>query len=163
MKPINAACWDVVVVGGGHDDSVCAAYLAKAGKRVLVVERRSMVAGAAVTEEFSPGFRSSLAAYTVSLLQPKVIAKLSWNVTVLKWSHERSITSCRCPTAGTCWPAVAERRRKWLGFRPEMHSGYPNTNDAWKSMPMYCVRRPCRRRPTWRRAVGCGRCRSCGR
>jgi len=68
--------WDAVLIGGGHNGLVCAAYLAKAGKRVLVLERRPVVGGAAVTEEFHPGFRNSVASYTVSLLQPKVIADL---------------------------------------------------------------------------------------
>ncbi|SBV36172.1 Pyridine nucleotide-disulfide oxidoreductase domain-containing protein 2 [uncultured Stenotrophomonas sp.] len=68
--------WDAVLVGGGHNGLVCAAYLARAGKRVLVLERRDVVGGAAVTEEFHPGFRNSVASYTVSLLQPKVIAEL---------------------------------------------------------------------------------------
>jgi len=68
--------YDAILVGGGHNGLVCAAYLAKAGKRVLVLERRGVVGGAAVTEEFHPGFRNSVAAYTVSLLQPKVIEDL---------------------------------------------------------------------------------------
>ncbi|WP_234418732.1 NAD(P)-binding protein, partial [Xanthomonas fragariae] len=57
--------------------TTCAAYLAKAGKRILVLEAREVVGGAAVTEEFYPGFRNSVAAYMVSLLQPKVIADLA--------------------------------------------------------------------------------------
>lgn len=68
--------WDAILIGGGHNGLVCASYLAKAGKRVLVLERRPVVGGAAVTEEFHPGFRNSVASYTVSLLQPKVIADL---------------------------------------------------------------------------------------
>jgi phytoene dehydrogenase-like protein len=67
---------DVVIVGAGHNGLVCACYLAKAGLRVKVLERRRVVGGAAVTEEFHPGFRNSAAAYTVSLLQPKVIRDL---------------------------------------------------------------------------------------
>jgi phytoene dehydrogenase-like protein len=67
---------DVVIVGGGHNGLVCAAYLAAAGLTVTVLERRAVVGGAAVTEEFHPGFRNSVAAYTVSLLNPKVIREL---------------------------------------------------------------------------------------
>jgi phytoene dehydrogenase-like protein len=67
---------DVVIVGGGHNGLVCAAYLAAAGLKVTVLERRNVVGGAAVTEEFHPGFRNSVAAYTVSLLNPKVIRDL---------------------------------------------------------------------------------------
>ena len=67
---------DAIVIGAGHNGLVCATYLAKAGLKVTVLERRDVVGGAAVTEEFHPGFRNSVAAYTVSLLQPKVIADL---------------------------------------------------------------------------------------
>jgi len=68
--------YDVVIIGAGHNGLTCAAYLAMAGLRVKVVERRPVVGGAAVTEEFHPGFRNSVAAYTVSLLQPKIIRDL---------------------------------------------------------------------------------------
>src|SRR6201996_5870102 len=68
---------DVVIIGAGHNGLTCAAYLAKAGLRVKVVERRHVIGGAAVTEEFHPGFRNSVASYTVSLLNPKVIADLA--------------------------------------------------------------------------------------
>ncbi len=74
--PVGANERDVVVIGAGHNGLVCAFYLARAGLKVTVVERRSVVGGAAVTEEFHPGFRNSVAAYTVSLLNPKVIADL---------------------------------------------------------------------------------------
>jgi len=68
--------YDAVVVGGGHNGLTCAAYLAAAGWSVCVLERRGVVGGAAVTEEFHPGFRNSTASYTVSLLNPKVIRDL---------------------------------------------------------------------------------------
>jgi phytoene dehydrogenase-like protein len=67
---------DVVVIGAGHNGLTCACYLAAAGLRVRVVERRAIVGGAAVTEEFHPGFRNSTASYTVSLLHPQVIRDL---------------------------------------------------------------------------------------
>jgi phytoene dehydrogenase-like protein len=75
---------DVVIIGAGHNGLTCAAYLAMAGLRVHVVERRKVVGGAAVTEEFHPGFRNSVAAYTVSLLNPRVVADLKL--------HERGLT-----------------------------------------------------------------------
>ena len=65
--------YDAVIIGAGHNGLVCAFYLAQAGLKVRIVERRGIVGGAAVTEEFHPGFRNSVASYTVSLLQPKVI------------------------------------------------------------------------------------------
>src|SRR5215469_3261145 len=67
---------DVAIIGAGHNGLVAAAYLARAGLSVGVFERREVVGGAAVTEEFAPGFRNSTASYTVSLLHPKVIREL---------------------------------------------------------------------------------------
>ncbi len=67
---------DAIIIGGGHNGLTCAAYLGMAGLRVRVLERRGVVGGACVTEEFHPGFRNSTAAYTVSLLQPKIIREL---------------------------------------------------------------------------------------
>lgn len=71
-----ADVFDAIVIGGGHNGLVCAAYLAGAGLKVRVLERRKVVGGAAVTEEFHPGFRNSTASYTVSLLNPRVIRDL---------------------------------------------------------------------------------------
>src|ERR1700722_6401394 len=67
---------DAIVIGAGHNGLTCAAYLGMAGLRVRVVERRGVAGGAAVTEEFWPGFRNSTAAYAVSLLDPKIIRDL---------------------------------------------------------------------------------------
>ena len=72
----NARRFDAVIIGGGHNGLTCAAYLAAAGLSVCVAERRHVVGGAAVTEEFHPGFRNSTASYTVSLLDPQVIRDL---------------------------------------------------------------------------------------
>ncbi|VXB82262.1 NAD(P)/FAD-dependent oxidoreductase [Massilia sp. 9I] len=68
---------DAIIIGGGHNGLVCAFYLARAGLKVTVLERRGVVGGAAVTEEFHPGFRNSVAAYTVSLLNPRVIQDMN--------------------------------------------------------------------------------------
>ena len=72
-----AARCDVAIIGAGHNGLVCASYLAKAGLKVKVFERRRVVGGAAVTEEFHPGFRNSVCAYTVSLLNRKIVEDLN--------------------------------------------------------------------------------------
>ena len=67
---------DVLIIGAGHNGLVCAFYLARAGLKVTMLERRAVVGGAAATEAFHPGFRNSVASYTVSLLNPKVVADM---------------------------------------------------------------------------------------
>src|ERR1700679_2701047 len=76
LPETNMTETDIVIIGAGHNGLTCAAYLAMAGLRVKVVERRKVVGGAAVTEEFHSGFRNSVAAYTVSLLNPRIISDL---------------------------------------------------------------------------------------
>ncbi len=68
--------YDAIVIGGGHNGLTCAAYLAKAGRKTLVLERRHVLGGAAVTEELYPGFRYTVCSYVVSLLRPEVIREL---------------------------------------------------------------------------------------
>ena len=92
--------YDVAIIGGGHNGLTCAAYLAGAGLRVIVLEKNDVVGGAAVTEEFHPGFRNSVASYTVSLLNPKVIADLELEKHGLKILER---------TAANFWPIDAER------------------------------------------------------
>src|SRR3984893_420187 len=67
---------DILIIGGGHNGLACAAYLARAGRKVLVLERRERGGGAAVSEEVFPGFRFSVFSYVVSLLRPEIIREL---------------------------------------------------------------------------------------
>jgi phytoene dehydrogenase-like protein len=92
--------YDVAIIGGGHNGLVCAAYLARAGLAVIVLEKNAVVGGAAMTEEFHPGYRNSVAAYTVSLLNPIVIADLEL--------HRHGLQIVERPVANF-WP-VDERR-----------------------------------------------------
>src|SRR5690348_3280135 len=80
---------DAIIIGGGHNGLVCAFYLARAGLKVTVLERRNIVGGAAVTEEFHPGFKNSVASYTVSLLNPKIIADLNLHSHGLQIVHRK--------------------------------------------------------------------------
>jgi phytoene dehydrogenase-like protein len=68
--------YDAVIIGGGHNGLVCGAYLSRSGRKVLVLERRALVGGAAVTEELWPGYHLSTASYTMGLLQPRIILDL---------------------------------------------------------------------------------------
>ena len=91
---------DVVIIGAGHNGLTCAAYLAMAGLRVKVVERRKVVGGAAVTEEFHPGFRNSVAAYTVSLLNPQSHRRIcNWPIMACGSSSAAPRISCPPPMA----------------------------------------------------------------
>ncbi|XP_056006533.1 pyridine nucleotide-disulfide oxidoreductase domain-containing protein 2-like [Ostrea edulis] len=75
-RSINSSAYDVIVVGAGHNGLVSAAYLAKSGLRVCVLERRHVIGGAAVTEEIVPGFKFSRASYVLSLLRPQIVKDL---------------------------------------------------------------------------------------
>ena len=76
MAAMPAGTYDVIVIGGGHNGLTAAAYLARAGRKVLVLERRHVLGGAAVTEEVFPGFKFSVCSYVVSLLRPEIIREL---------------------------------------------------------------------------------------
>jgi phytoene dehydrogenase-like protein len=77
MATSNHRTYDAVIIGGGHNGLVAAAYLARAGLKVVVLERRHVLGGAAVTEEVFPGFRFSVASYVVSLLRPEIVRELA--------------------------------------------------------------------------------------
>ncbi len=76
MNLASKSSYDAIVIGGGHNGLTCAAYLARAGKSVLVLEKRHLVGGASVTEEIYPGFKYSVFSYVVSLLRPEIIREL---------------------------------------------------------------------------------------
>src|SRR5205085_4851075 len=71
-----ATKYDAIIIGGGHNGLVAAAYLARAGKKVLVLERRELVGGCAVTEEIWPGYRVSTGAYLTSLMHERIVREL---------------------------------------------------------------------------------------
>ena len=76
--------FDCLIIGAGHNGLVTAAYLAKAGKKVAVLERRDVIGGCSVTEELWPGYKISTASYVVSLLQPEIISELKLKQNGLK-------------------------------------------------------------------------------
>jgi len=74
MSKVNK--YNAIIIGGGHNGLTAAAYLSRAGKKVLVLERRHVLGGAAVTEEIFPGFKFSVCSYVVSLMKPNVMREL---------------------------------------------------------------------------------------
>jgi len=91
--------YDAVIVGGGHNGLTCGAYLARAGKRVLVLEQKPYVGGASVTEEFSSGFRASTYSFIMGHLHPKVIEELELrrfgleNIEDIIWDLDQALGS----------------------------------------------------------------------
>ncbi len=138
---MSNAVFDAIIIGGGHNGLTCGAYLAKAGKKVLVLERRSLIGGAAVTEEFSPGFRTSTFSYVMSLLHPKVIRDLELpklGLTILP------ATDLFCPIGTDDYIVFSGDVRKTAAefARFSRHDGeiYPQF-DAWLNEAANVVRR----------------------
>lgn len=125
--------YNVVILGGGHNGLTTAAYLAGAGCKVVVLEKNATVGGAATTEEFAPGFRNSVASYTVSLLNPKVIHDLDLIGRGLKIVER---------PAGNFWPindqcaihlpygSRASRQKILAKFSPKDAERYADYDDA---------------------------------
>jgi phytoene dehydrogenase-like protein len=113
-----AKSFDVVIIGGGHNGLVCAAYLARAGLKVKVLERRAVVGGAAVTEEFHPGFRNSVASYTVSLLNPKIIADLDLHRHGLRIVERPAMNFLPLPDGGYLLTGEGRTRSEIAKFSP---------------------------------------------
>ncbi|MSQ70541.1 MAG: NAD(P)/FAD-dependent oxidoreductase [Betaproteobacteria bacterium] len=110
--------YDAVFIGAGHNGLTCAAYLAKAGLKVRLLERRDIVGGAAITEEFHPGFRNSTASYTVSLLNPKVIRDLRLAHHGLKIVERPFSNFLPLPDGGSfsLWPGADAARAELARF-----------------------------------------------
>ena len=117
----NGRRYDAIVIGGGHNGLVNAAYLARAGRKVLVLERRHLVGGAAVTEEVYPGFKYSVCSYVVSLLRPEIIASSTSRATASRSFRWRA-RSPRFRTA-IIWcvgPTTIIRAARSIAIRPKM-------------------------------------------
>ncbi len=126
-----AKAYDAIIVGGGHNGLVCGAYLAKAGLKALVLERRSLIGGACVTEEPWPGFKVSTGSYLMSLLQPKIILDLELKrhglevlpttPTFAPWPDGRSIVF---------WPDEAKLCAEFAKFSAKDAEAYPRYRRA---------------------------------
>jgi phytoene dehydrogenase-like protein len=123
--------WDAIVVGGGHNGLTCAAYLARAGRKVLVLERRHLVGGAAVTEEIHPGFKYTVCSYVVSLLRPYVIRDLQLA------RHGLDIVPLECSFTPHLegpglvrWPDYAQTREEIRHFSVRDADLYPDFGKA---------------------------------
>jgi len=127
----GASRYDVIVIGAGHNGLTCACYLARAGLKVGVFERREVVGGAAVTEEFHPGFRNSTASYTVSLLHPAVIRDLrlaEHGLTIIERPMQNFLplpgggAFCAGPTPADTLQSVRRLSRADAQRLPEFHA-----------------------------------------
>ncbi|MBS0392986.1 MAG: NAD(P)/FAD-dependent oxidoreductase [Proteobacteria bacterium] len=104
-----ATHYDAIIIGSGHNGLVCGAYLARAGLRTLVLERRGLIGGAAVTEEFSPGFRASRFSYVMSLLHPRIIGDLELRSMGLEVLPANDLF---CPLGGDDYIVFSDNVRK---------------------------------------------------
>ncbi|MCK5408542.1 MAG: NAD(P)/FAD-dependent oxidoreductase [Candidatus Krumholzibacteria bacterium] len=130
--------YDAIIVGGGHNGLVCAGYLAKAGRSVLVLERRGVLGGAAATEEIYPGFKFSVYSYVVSLFRPHIIRELELA------KHGLQLIPLECSFAPHLegpglvrWPDVYKTRREISRFSQKDAEIYPEFSLAMTKMAFF--------------------------
>ena len=130
--------YDAIVVGGGHNGLICAAYLAKAGRRVLVLERRHVLGGAAVTEELYPGFKFSVCSYVVSLFRPSILRDLELPRFGFELIPLETAFSPRPGDRGLCrWVDAGETRREISRFSQRDAEIYPEFGLAMTKMATF--------------------------
>ncbi len=139
---------DIVIIGAGHNGLVCAFYLARAGLKVTVLERRGVVGGAAVTEEFHPGFRNSVASYTVSLLNPRSSSDLDLERHGLKIVERKLNNFFRIEDGDISPLAPGALRRRSRNSLCAMPRRCGKTMRGSMRSPMCCASSCCKRRPT---------------
>ncbi|MDH3745509.1 MAG: NAD(P)/FAD-dependent oxidoreductase [Acidobacteriota bacterium] len=126
MSAARAGRYDAVIIGGGHNGLVCAAYLARAGRRVLVLERRHVLGGASVTEELCPGFQFSVCSYVVSLFRPSIIRDLDLARHGMEIIPLETAFTPQLEGPGLCrWADGARTRREISRFSPHDAEIYP--------------------------------------
>jgi phytoene dehydrogenase-like protein len=130
--------YDAIIIGGGHNGLACAAYLAKAGRRVKVLEKRHVLGGAAVTEEIYPGFKYSVCSYVVSLLRPQIIRDLELP------KHGLEILPLECSFSPHLdgpglvrWPDGDKTRREIARFSPRDAEVYPRFGKSMARMARF--------------------------
>lgn len=126
--------YDALIIGGGHNGLVCAGYLAKAGMKVLVVERRSMIGGAAITEELFPGYRVSSCSYICHLLQPKVIEDFELHRHGFEVYHLNPKRFCPYPDGRSLllWDSDEESQKHIARFSQHDADAYPQWLSFWR-------------------------------
>jgi phytoene dehydrogenase-like protein len=130
--------YDAIIVGGGHNGLVCAAYLAKAGKKVLVLERRHVLGGAAVSEQVYKGFTFSVCSYVVSLFRPQIIRELDLPGHGMEIIPLETAYTPQPDGPGLCrWPEYARSRREISRFSQKDAETYPEFAMAMSKMARF--------------------------